>query len=139
MLLFRKFWHALFPGNTRFEIRLFALLQTRCSSFSLVFIGFKYFFKISEIVIPLLRFLFQSGDGADMLHVAPIITLTLLSIALRLWGKSRSARLHNSLQPPANNCNWGLIWTCVIILTVVAYMFLLSKKAFNSELSSGSQ
>ena len=87
----------------------FALLQTRCSSFSLVCIGFKYFLKISEIVIPLLRFLFQSGDGADMLHVAPIITLTLLSIALRLWGKSRSARLHISVQHPANNCNWGLI------------------------------
>ena len=39
MSVFRKIWHALFPYNTRFEIRPFALLPTisRHSSFSKTF------------------------------------------------------------------------------------------------------
>ena len=32
MLIFRKIWHALFFGNTRFEIRPFALLPTNSLS-----------------------------------------------------------------------------------------------------------
>ena len=67
---------------------------------------FKDFLTISEIAIPLLHFLFQRGDGSDILQVAPIITLTLLSIVMCLWGKSRSARLYISFQPLANKCNW---------------------------------
>ena len=32
MLIFRKIWHALFSGNTCFEIRPFALLPTNSLS-----------------------------------------------------------------------------------------------------------
>ena len=49
MFVFRKIWRTLFCWNTRFEIRPFALLQTKLFSSSHEFTQLKLFFILGQL------------------------------------------------------------------------------------------
>ena len=62
MFVFRKIWPALFSSNTRFEIRPFALLRTKCNFLSqaLVFLPL-FFFNLGFLIKSSPKFLGQQN------------------------------------------------------------------------------